>query len=163
MTDKLTQEQTLFFKSLSVYIDKPLYFYGSILRNDYFNGKSDIDIAVFTDNDKSTLSKLSTFLNVEKEQFRSFISKHYSTYKINKGKKVEYKNKFVNAEISIIDENDKNTFLKLHSHQIPLYISILLILLKFLYYTLHIISKANYKFYKHKLLHGNKEINFVKL
>lgn len=163
MTDKLTQEQTLFFKSLSAYIDKPLYFYGSILRNDYFNGKSDIDIVVFTDNDKSTLSKLSLFLNIDKSQFRTFVSKHYSNYKINKGKKVKYQNKFVNAEISIIDENDKNTFLKLHSHQIPLYISILLILLKFLYYTLAIISEDNYKIYKHKLLHGNKEINFVKL
>jgi predicted nucleotidyltransferase len=163
MTDKLTQEQTNFFKKLSTYIDKPLYFYGSILRNDYFNGKSDIDIVVFTDNSKSTLSKLSTFLNLEKEHFRDFISKHYSTYKINKGTKVEYQNKFVNTEISIIDENDKNTFLKLHSHQIPLYISILLIILKFLYYTLNIISKDTYKDYKHKLLHGNKEINFVKL
>lgn len=162
MTNKLTQEQTNFFKSLSSYIDKPLYFYGSILRNDYFNGKSDIDIVVFTDNEKSTLSKLSTFLGMENGQFRNFISKHYSNYKINKGKKVEYKNTFVNAEISIINENDKTNFLQQHSHKIPLYISILLIILKFCYYNLNIISEENYKFYKHKLLHGNKEINFVK-
>lgn len=163
MTNKLTQEQTNFFKSLSAYIDKPLYFYGSILRNDYFNGKSDIDIVVFTDNEKSTLSKLSTFLGLEKGQFRNFVSKHYSNYKINKGKKVEYQNKFVNTEISIINENDKTTFLKNHSHKIPLYISILLIILKFCYYNLNIISEENYKIYKHKLLHGNKEITFVKL
>lgn len=162
MTNNLTQEQTNFFKRLSTYIDKPLYFYGSILRNDYFNKKSDIDVVVFTDNEKSTLSKLSSFLNVEKEHFQNFISKHYSSYKINKGRKVKYQNEIVNTEISIIDENDKNTFLKLHSHQIPLYISILLILLKFLYYTLHIISKENYTFYKHKLLHGNKKIKFIK-
>jgi hypothetical protein len=162
MTNNLTQEQTNFFKRLSTYIDKPLYFYGSILRNDYFNKKSDIDVVVFTDNDKSTLSKLSSFLNVEKEHFQKFISKHYSSYKINKGRKIKYQNKIVNAEISIIDENDKNTFLKVHSHQIPLYISILLILLKFLYYTLDIISKENYTFYKHKLLHGNKKIKFIK-
>ena len=163
MTNKLTQEQLIFFKNLSSYIDKPLYFYGSILRNDYFNGKSDIDVVVFTDNDKSTLSKLSTFLSLDKSQFRYFVSKHYSNYKINKGKKVQYKNKFVNAEISIIDENDKSTFLKQHSHEIPVYISILLILLKFLYYNLNIISQDNYKTYKHKLLHGNRKITFVKL
>lgn len=163
MTKNLTQKQELFFKKLSAYIDKPLYFYGSILRNDYFNGKSDIDIVVFTDNDKSTLYKISSFLNLEKNQFRKFISKHYSNYKINKGIKVEYQNNFVKAEISIIDEKDKNTFLQLHSHKIPLYISILLILLKFLYYILNIVSKKDYKLYKHKLLHGNKEIHFVKL
>lgn len=163
MTNKLTQQQILFFKSLSSYIDKPLYFYGSILRNDYFNGKSDIDVVVFTDNDKSTISKLSLFLNVETNQFRNFISKHYSNYKINKGKKVEYQNNFVNAEISIISEKDKNTFIELHSHKIPVYISILLIILKFLYYQLKIIPEADYKIYKHKLLHGNKDIFFVKL
>lgn len=163
MTNKLTQEQTIFLKSLSSYIDKPLYLYGSILRNDYFNGKSDIDIAVFTDDEKSTLLKLSTFLNVEKMQFRNFISDHYSTYKIIKGKKLEYNNHFIKAEISIINENDKNTFLKIHSHYIPLYISILLVLIKFLYYNLKIISSDNYKTCKHKLLHGNKKINFIKI
>jgi len=163
MTNKLAQEQLNFFKNLSAYIDKPLYFYGSILRNDYFNGKSDIDVVVFTDNEKSTLSKLSAFLSLDKTQFRNFISKHYSNHKINKGKKVEYKNKIVNAEISIINENDKSTFLNLHSHQIPVYTSILLVLLKFLYYNLNIVSEDNYKIYKHKLMHGNKEITFVKL
>ena len=55
---KLTDKQREFFNNLSIYIDKPIYFYGSIYRVDYLPGKSDIDIDIFTDNESSTIQIL---------------------------------------------------------------------------------------------------------
>ena len=40
-----------FFYKLENDLDTKLYFYGSIQRNDYVAGKSDIDVSIFTDND----------------------------------------------------------------------------------------------------------------
>ena len=56
--NNLTQNEEVFFENLSLYIDKEIYFYGSIWRHDYIKGKSDIDIDIFTDNESSTIQKL---------------------------------------------------------------------------------------------------------
>ena len=57
INNKLPDDVEKFFKSLSKYIEKPLYFYGSVQRSDYFPGSSDIDVDIFTDNVNSTISK----------------------------------------------------------------------------------------------------------
>ena len=59
---KLTENQKQFFDNLSIFINKPVYFYGSINRPDYIPGKSDIDIDIFADNENSTTQLLSNFL-----------------------------------------------------------------------------------------------------
>ena len=67
--NKLTSYEQIFFDDLRNYIDKPIYFYGSIQRNDYLPGKSDIDIDIFTDNEHSTIYSLCNFLNLKRSDF----------------------------------------------------------------------------------------------
>ena len=55
-----------FFVNLQNYLDTDLYFYGSVNRSDYVHGKSDIDVAIFTDNEYSTITKLQHFLHVKR-------------------------------------------------------------------------------------------------
>ena len=70
--NELTPYEKDFFTNLRNYIDKPLYFYGSIQRNDYFPGKSDIDIAIFTDNETSTIFLLGNYLNLDFQNLSLF-------------------------------------------------------------------------------------------
>ena len=44
--NKLTDEEQKFVDGLSEYLDTDLYYYGSIQRNDYNAGESDIDILI---------------------------------------------------------------------------------------------------------------------
>ena len=60
---KLTQPQRDMLNKISIYIDKPIYIYGSINRFDYIPNKSDIDIDIFTENESSTINILSNLLN----------------------------------------------------------------------------------------------------
>lgn len=73
--NKLPDSTTNFLNNLSEYLQTPLYFYGSIQRYDYFPGKSDIDIDIFTDNEKSTISKLSNYLQIDKKIQKSSVEK----------------------------------------------------------------------------------------
>ena len=59
-----------FFNKLGNYLDIKIYYYGSIQRNDYFPGKSDIDVDLFTDNVSSIIIKLNNLLGVEKYKFK---------------------------------------------------------------------------------------------
>ena len=71
--DKLTPFEQVFFNKLENYLDKPIYFYGSILRDDYFPQMSDIDIDIFTDNENSTITMLQNFLNLPNNAFKKCI------------------------------------------------------------------------------------------
>ena len=64
-----------FFLKLGNYLDTQIYYFGSIQRNDYFPGKSDIDVDLFTDNSSSIIVKLQNFLGVEKYKFKKFVFK----------------------------------------------------------------------------------------
>ena len=61
--NELSPYSKTFFKKLSNYLDTKIYYFGSIQRNDYFPKSSDIDIDIFTDNEKSTILKLQNYLN----------------------------------------------------------------------------------------------------
>ena len=63
----LPENVKFFFNNLSDVLDTKLLFFGSVQRDDYFPGKSDIDVAIFTDNVKSTISKLQHYLHLNKE------------------------------------------------------------------------------------------------
>ena len=76
--NKLTLNESIFFDKLKNYINKSIYFYGSIQRDDYFCKLSDIDIDIFTDNVYSTLFLLQNFLNIGKKEFNKCL------YKIDK-------------------------------------------------------------------------------
>ena len=138
-----------FFKRLENYLDTDLYFYGSVNRSDYVHGKSDIDIAIFTDNEYSIMNKLQHFLHVKRNAFDKVVWKLYGNmvygYKIICDKYIDIK-----CEIAIYNNNFKEIILneiRLYN-SIPIYISILIFILKLFYYTFPIMSKKKYSEYK---------------
>ena len=67
--NKLPENITIFFKNLSELLDTKLLFFGSVQRNDYFPGSSDIDVDIFTDNIPSTIYKMQHYLHIDKKKF----------------------------------------------------------------------------------------------
>ena len=138
-----------FFKRLEDYLDTELYFYGSVNRSDYVHGKSDIDIIIFTDNEYSIINKLQHFLHVKRDAFDKLV------WKLNGNMIYGYKIKCeeyikINCEIAIYNNDFKEKILNeiKQYNSVPLYISILLYILKTMYYTFPIISKKTYATYK---------------
>jgi len=145
-----------FFYKLKSYLDTQIYYYGSIQRNDYFPQSSDIDVDVFTDNESSTISKLQTFLGVEKFKFKKFVYNLHKSNKIVYGKKIKYEDKKNNftTEISIYLNKDKEGVLLEHNSKriLPIYVSYLLIFLKTIYYKLGILPNNIYIYFKNILM-----------
>jgi predicted nucleotidyltransferase len=143
---------SFFFKKLGTYLDTKIYYFGSIQRNDYFPKSSDIDIDIFTENESSTISKLQNFLGLQKAEFKKFVYKLHKTNKVVYGHKVKYKDEvnLFSVEISIYNEKNKKDVLIEHNSKIvlPFYISCMLVLLKYLYYTIGILPKGIYKYSK---------------
>jgi hypothetical protein len=146
--NKLSENQKLFFKNLSKYLNTKLYFYGSIQRFDFFKNKSDIDVCIFTDNMQTTKSKLASFLNISKKKFKKFIYNLHKTNKIVKGEKLEYtdEEKNIHVEFSIYNIKDKENVLKeyLSKTDLPFYVTWILLVLKFFYYSIPILPKSIY-------------------
>ena len=44
----LTHNQSVFLSRLRTFMNEPIYFYGSILRGDYIQGLSDIDVLMLS-------------------------------------------------------------------------------------------------------------------
>jgi hypothetical protein len=162
---KLTQTQRDMLNKMSIYLDKPIYIYGSIHRSDYIPGKSDIDIDIFTENESSTINILSTLLNLNKTDFRKTI------FKINSFMAFGYKTKYlnevdgINFEISIYNEKYKNIILYDHENGrfLPFYITFILYIIKILFYNLKLISNKFYKRCKRFLMNPNDELKFIEL
>lgn len=163
--NKLTEKQLIFFQKLKNYIDKPIYFYGSIQRNDYYPGKSDVDIVIFSENEQSLILMLCNFLNLNKTNFKKCIYKLKNT--IFNGFKAKYKDKEtnLNIEISLFDEKFKNEIINEHSRNLvlPFYISFVLYIIKFFYYDIGFISNDFYKSCKRFLMNENSEQKFILL
>ena len=89
--DRLGEYKYNFFTNLQNYLETELYFFGSIKRVDYFSNSSDIDIIVITDNVKSMLSKIQSYLNVNKDKTQK-IFQQYSVYdkEVVTGYKIKY-------------------------------------------------------------------------
>ena len=167
--NKLTPQEQIFFNKLSNYLDTKLYFFGSIQRGDYLPNSSDIDVDIFTENENSTITKLMNFLNVDRKLFKRCVWKlNNFNNEIAYGHKIMYKSteNIFSVEFSIYNEKYKHKILYEHNDKkdIPLYATILLIILKFLYYTLHIIPSSWYvkskKFVLSRMLF-KKEDHFV--
>ena len=163
INNRLTDKQKEFFNNLSIYIDKPIYFYGSIIRMDYIPGKSDIDIDIFTDNELSTINMLCNYLGLNKYDFRK------SVYKINSKMVYGYKGKYedktkdINIEMAIYNTKYKDIILQEHSNalSLPFYVSITLIIIKFFYYNLGFISNDMYRKCKQLLMNPGGELKFI--
>jgi hypothetical protein len=146
--NKLSVYESDFFNKLSNYLENKLYFYGSIQRDDYKPGHSDIDVDIFTDNPDSTIIKIQNFLNVTKQDFKKFVNKPMKKQGIINGYKLKYKEPENNfkTELSIYDIKYKDDILYEHGRKttLPFIVSMLLIIIKFLYYNIGIISKNIY-------------------
>lgn len=138
-----------FFYRLRNYLDTELYFYGSINRSDYIHGQSDIDIAIFTENESSVISKLQHFLHVKKDAFNKVIWKLRGNviygYKIKCEEFMDIK-----CEIAIYNIEYKQLLLEefKSNDNIPLHLAILIFILKTFHYTIPLISKSTYMNWK---------------
>jgi hypothetical protein len=154
--NKLPENVKIFFDDLSKYLNTKLLFYGSIQRNDYFPGSSDIDVDIFTDNVGSTMSRMQHFLHVKKSSFKKIVWRLSHTGEMVYGYKIMYKNSYLNfsAEFSIYDNKNKKGVLEQHLKKtvIPFYATILLFIIKKLYYDLHILPLSSYRYLKMKIL-----------
>ena len=152
--NRLDDKQKIFFNKLKTYIGEPIYFYGSILRPDYTPKKSDIDTCIYTDNVQATCMKLQSFLKVDCN-FKQDVWRFSHNSNMIYGKKMEYDSKNSGPiEISIYNSKDKDSVMKYHRDKIvlPIYVSIMMYILKMLYYHTFFIPKQVYKYMKNKLL-----------
>ena len=141
-----------FLDKMKTDLDTQFYYYGSVQRNDYIEGKSDIDISIFTDNETSMITRVAHFLKVQKNDFKKFIKRTKTD--VIYGYKVKYKttetndkNELIKSEIAIYNTRFKNVAMD-HYHKTinaPIFILSLLFILKHLYHTFHFISKERYK------------------
>ena len=162
--NKLSNYEEHFFNKLKLYIDKPIYFYGSIQRYDYFPQLSDIDVDIFTDNINSTLTKLCVFFDTDKYNFKKIFYKMDKTNKLIPGYKYKHIDTLnsLTVELSIYDEKYKNDILKEHisKFNIPFYMNCILIILKYFHYNLGILPIYYYsrikKYLTNKLYDDNK-------
>jgi hypothetical protein len=162
---RLTHNQKIFFDSFSQYIDKPLYFYGSIKRADFIPGKSDIDVDIFTDNESSTIQLICNFLSIKRSDIVKFV------YKINSVMVYGYKAKYedtingIKVEFSIYNNKYKNVVLddRNYGECLPFYIIVALYIIKILFYNFKIISKKMYKRYKRFLMNPGDELKFIEV
>jgi predicted nucleotidyltransferase len=139
---KSTQD---FFKRIQNDLDKhqDLWFYGSVTRSDYIPNQSDIDVAIFSDNEYSDISKLQNILHVKRNDFDKIVWKLNG--QIIYGYKIKVKH--INCEIHIYNKDFESTlideFTKPLKNQSYL-TSFLIYFLKFLYYRLRILPDDIY-------------------
>jgi hypothetical protein len=154
--NKLPDDISSFFKDLSKYLDTKLLFYGSVQRSDYFPGSSDIDVDIFTDNVASTISKMQHFLHVKKSSFKKIVWRLSHNGNMVYGYKIMYKNEDLrfSSEFSIYDNKYKKGVLEQHLKKtiLPFYATILLFIIKKMYYDFHILTKDIYRYLKMQIL-----------
>lgn len=152
----ITKEQVLFFRNIQSKIEEPLYFYGSCQRVDYFKGKSDIDVCIFSDNIPSSKIKLSNILNVPTNNFKKFVKLNQKQEVIITGYKMMYShdNKIGPVEISIYNSRDKEDVLDFINSKLilPWYAIYLLYIIKLMHYYTPFLSKKIYSKMKNIIL-----------
>jgi len=167
--DRLGEYKYNFFKDLQNYLDVELHFFGSIKRSDFFKNSSDIDIIIITDNVNSVMSKVQNYLQISKSSIQKIYQQH-SVYDkgIVTGYKIKYDNEEKNIafDLLIYDEKYRSSVMKNINdiNFLPLYMVIVLYILKLLHYTLYLIPKSLYVYLKCFLFYCyfNKEFRYYK-
>ena len=167
--NKLPEDVEIFLNNLKQYLDNPIYFYGSIQRPDYMSG-SDLDVDIFTDNEISTIEKLSHYLNIPNYKFKKTISKYNNDHTVIYGHKIMYTSKELSLPIEFAIYNEKNKKQVLYQHnskvELPFYITFMLLILKTIYYKLHLIKQPMYANIKNTILStfiGRNNDYFIKI
>lgn len=132
-----------FFRKIEDSLDTKLYFYGSVTRSDYIPNKSDIDVAIFTDNEYSDMNKLQHILIKKKSDFDKIV------WKLNGSLIYGYKIKLkeINCEISVYNNDFKEILLDEYTRPNKtqsVLIYGLIYILKLLYYQMNILPKKTY-------------------
>lgn len=148
-----------YFIELKNYLDTELYFYGSVIRNDYIKNKSDIDLCIFTDNEQSTINKLKFYFHIQSKDVKKVIKKYENNELILYGYKIKCVIDDIKCEIYIYNEYFKDKLLNEMQAPLkaPFYVNIFLYILKFFYYIIPILSKETYKTIKNYYIN-----NFIK-
>lgn len=146
----------MFFNKLKNYLDTKIYFFGSVQREDYFPKQSDIDVAIFTDNIKRTLSQLKNFLQIDSSELHNIVWRLNVDDSLVNGYKVMYKEPERNlvVEISIYDETFKHGILSEYNgkRELPSVVICLLMIIKYFHYSLSIIPNEWYTYLKRFVL-----------
>jgi predicted nucleotidyltransferase len=150
--DRLGNYKYNFFNNLQNYVESELIFFGSIKRFDFLKNSSDIDIIIITDNVKSLLYKVQSFLNIKKTD----IKKIYQQYSVNdnivSGYKIKYddKDSDMSFDLLIYDDKFRTDVMKNINdiNNLPIYMLIILYILKSLHYSLYLIPKSIYNYLK---------------
>jgi len=150
--NNLSAKTQHFFNRFSRYLDTQFYYFGSVQRADYFPQASDIDVDVFTDNENATIIKMQHFLKVPRKDFKRFVWRLNTNNRVVYGRKILYKDpegEFT-AEFSIYNEKVKDWILTEHRLKtfLPFYATCILVVLKFLFYTLGVIPATWYIYIK---------------
>jgi len=145
--DKLDEYKYNFLVDLQNHLNQDLIFYGSINRMDYFKNNSDIDIAIITDNTHSVLFKIQHYLNVDKTNIKKIYQQfNKKTTNIVRGYKIKYKDVENNFRFDLVVYDEKyRTFVldNIYKHNtMPILLSALLCILKFLFYKLYLFPKS---------------------
>lgn len=153
--NRLPPNVIAFFDTLSTYLDTKLLYFGSVQRDDYFPGASDIDVDVFADNEDSIMRKMESFLHIDKHAFKSIVWR-LTNKRVVYGHKCMYKSPdgSFSAEFSIYNEKYKDDIIFEHTRKfvLPFYITWFLVILKLFYYNWGIIPKEVYTYLKKKCL-----------
>lgn len=168
LRNELPKHIKYFFNNISKYLDKELFFYGSVTRSDYVPGKSDIDVAIFTDNEQSDISKLQQVLHVKRDAFEKIVwklnGKMIYGYKIKCEKYTD-----INCEIAIYNNDFKEVLLDEFNKPLKnqsILIFALLYILKTFYYHIPLLPQKTYINLKRIILNdlmGKKESVFFVL
>jgi hypothetical protein len=154
--NKLPQRVEKFLTQLSDYIDIPLLYFGSVQRNDYFDGYSDIDIDVFTENEQSTLTKMQQFMKMPSEKFKKVAWRLNHNKRMVYGYKIMYEDPVDSFEIefSVYNNKFKEDILVEHLKKtvLPWYCTCILIILKTLYYKIGLLPTKMFRYIKKKVL-----------
>ena len=172
--NNINEETQLFLDKLSNAIHEKLHFFGSVLTNDYYPNKSDIDIDIFSDNIATTKYNLYAFLNNHNNSKKDIVFKKFvfvtNKDKIINGIKTSYKNEEnkIFLELNIFDTTIKENVLneRRYKQNFPFYVTVLYSIIKFCHYELNILSAPNYRSLKELCLNyliGGKKIEFVNL
>jgi len=164
----LPEKASSFLTQLGDYLGITLLYFGSVQRNDYFEGHSDIDIDVFTENEQSTLTKMQQFMKTPSRKFKKVAWRLHDSKRMVYGYKMMYEDK-VNAfiiEFSVYNNKFKEDILVEHLKKtvLPWYCTFILIIIKTLYYKMGLLPKDVFSYFKKKTLTfciGDDDAEFI--
>ena len=168
--NELPAKARRFLNQLSNYLGVTLLYYGSVQRIDFFEGYSDIDIDIFTDNEESTLNKMQQFMKHPAYKFKKVAWRLNDSKQMVYGHKTMYMDpqKEFKIEFSIYNERFKPNVLAEHIKKtvLPWYCTLLLLILKTLYYKIGILPEGIFSYFKKKVLTfciGEADAEFVSI